>query len=44
MRSGKPLTIMDLNRLVGIARESGIFGFYEISLSKYKTALKIIEE
>ena len=44
MSSNKPHTIMDLNRYVKIARELGVLGSYEKCLSKYKTALKIIEE
>ena len=36
-------TVLDLSRYVKVAREFALLGKYEESLSKYKTALKIIE-
>ena len=39
----KNYTIMDLSRYVKVARELAILGNYEKSLSKYKTALNIIQ-
>ena len=39
----KNYTILDLSRYVKVARELAILGNYEKSLSKYKTALNIIQ-
>ena len=39
----KVRTVLDLSRYVKVAREFALLGKYEESLSKYKTALKIIE-
>ena len=37
-------TVLDLSDYVKLARELAILGDYEKSLSKYKTALKIVTE